>query len=141
MEGMMTIQPKIQHQALFRGFMGLAIFAGVFGLILQFFPMGGPPSGWDFFFIFGPFQVLTGIIIIKKDLDEREQQLLFQSFSLAFLWTFFLLFFVMCFYVLTEYLNFLQGITIFMSGHWLGLTISFMCILLGLAGFRSYGET
>jgi hypothetical protein len=136
----MTTRPRIQHRTQFRFAMGVAILAGVFGLIIQCIPTGESPSSWDFLVILEGIGALTGIVGIQKIIDEREQQLLSQSFSLAFQWTFILLFVVNGIYIFSGFLGFLQGISSFLSIHWLGFTISWMCILLGLAGWRSYGE-
>jgi hypothetical protein len=76
----------------------------------------------------------------RKYYDEREQQLLHQSFSSAFQWLAIVLLITFGFLQVSERLNVASYITSFINSHWIGLTVSIMALLLGLIGLRLFRE-
>jgi hypothetical protein len=115
-----------------RSMLILVLVAGVMGIILQIMPDG------DLLIFMITTAVVAGLVGSAKDFDERENHLLLQSFSSAFQWLFMAIYFVFALKVLLQALNLGAVVIGFLGGHWLGLTASGMCILLGIAGLRNF---
>lgn len=114
----------------------LLIIAGVFGLLVQALM----PDAEMLAFMTG-LAAVGGLVGASRQFDEREQQLLSQAFSAAFQWSLFALLVVSAFYSVLAWLHFTSGLAVFMSEHWTGLMVSAMCLLLGIAGYRTFRET
>lgn len=117
-----------------RGMIVLVLFAGLFGVAVQFF---GDLKDMAIFIGIG---VFGGLVASSKDFDERELQLLSQAYSMAFQWLFFAVLVAYAFLTVSQWLKAADGIAVFLNTHWLGLTVSLICILLGVAGLRVFEE-
>ena len=117
-----------------RAMIVIVLFAGLFGMTVQFF---GDLK--DIAILVG-IAVFGGLVASSNNFDEREQQLLSQTYSMAFQWLFFALLVAYAFLEVCEWLNAANSITVFLNTHWLGLTVSLICLLLGMAGLRLFKE-
>lgn len=109
-------------------------FAGFEAIVIQIL------MDMDFFAFVIVLGALTSVVESRSRMDEREAQLMDQAFSTAFQWSFAVLYIVFSFVVLLGWLPFLQMPIAFLNYHWLGITASLMCLLLGIAGTRIYEE-
>ena len=108
----------------------LALVVGMIAIALQFIPDAGILA-----FMLAT-AVLGGLIGGRTSYGAEERQQLGQSYRRAFEW---LLLVVLMAYALIELSNWLVGLAgaaAFLNGHWPGLTVSVMCLLLGIAGLR-----
>lgn len=110
------------------------LFAGLFGITVQFF------GDLKDIAIFIGIAVFGALVASSNNFDEREQQLLSQTHSMAFQWLFFALLVAYAFLEVSERLNAANGMTVFLNTHWLGLTVSLICLFLGVAGLRLFRE-
>jgi len=108
----------------------LALIAGVFGIAFQFMPDGESLS-----FMLSV-AALGGLIGGSNDYEERDRQQLKQSFKTAYEWLLLAIMAVYAYIILSRWLIMIDGAVIFLNSHWPGLIISFMCLLMGLAGFQ-----
>jgi hypothetical protein len=114
--------------------MWVTLFAGVLGLLVQLIP-----DGTMLTFLVGV-SAIAGLAGSRKIFDERENQLLWQSYGTAFEYLFIVIYFTYAFVEFAGWLHFAGGLIIFVQGHWIGLTASTMCILLGFVGVRNFRD-
>jgi hypothetical protein len=114
--------------------MALLVFSGLFGLATQFF------QGLESMALFAGVAALGGLVATSSVFDEREQQLLNQSFATAFQWTGIVLFVFFALYENLKWLRIGDDLIQFTNLHWIGLVFSLMLLLLGAAGTRVFKE-
>ena len=110
----------------------LVLIAGILGIAFQIFP----DMEMMTFIV-----TLTGVGSLaasSQTFDERETQLLRKSYGQAFQWLITVLFFSYTLVVLLKWFAIAEGFLTFFGNHSLGITISIMCILLGVAGVRTF---
>jgi len=110
----------------------LVLWAGLFGIAVQFNESVQNLAIW-----IGIVEFFSLAVTSRKYYDEREQQLLYQSFSLAFQWLAIALLVTFGFLQVSERLNVANHVASFINSHWIGLTVSIMALLLGLIGLRT----
>jgi uncharacterized membrane protein (DUF4010 family) len=106
----------------------LALIVGIVGIVLQFLP--------DFRLLaFMLTTVVLGSLIGgSNNYEEQDRQQLGRSYRKAFEW---LLLVVLAAYALIELSKWfvgIEGAAAFLNGHWPGLILSVMCIVMGMAG-------
>lgn len=116
--------------------MGLLVFAGLFGLVVQALM----PDGEMLAFMTGLAGV-GGLVAAGQKCDEREQQLISQAFSSAFQWLLIVLLFISAFYATLTALNLSSELALFLNEHWTGFMVSVMCLLLGIAGYATFRKS
>jgi hypothetical protein len=90
--------------------------------------------------------IFTGMVtffslgISSRKFDEREQQLLSQAYSITFQWLAVVLLVIYAFLQISALTNFASGIALFLNTHWMGITVSVVCAILGAAGIRLFKE-
>ena len=116
------------------GMSGLCLFAGITGFFYQFMPDG----------ILLTFMVcvvaVLGLVNQSKSFDERENQLLLQSYGTAFIYLFFAILLVYLFEIIFGKLPFIAPIIATLNTHWVGIMMSVICMLIGIAGIRNFRE-
>jgi hypothetical protein len=113
----------------------LALIVGVLGIAFQFM------LGWDVLSFMLSVAVLGGLIGGSNDYEEQDRQQLQRSYKTAYEWLLLIVMAAYAFIVLSRWLPLIEGTLIFLNGHWPGLIISIMCLLMGIAGFRkTHGE-
>lgn len=116
------------------GMSGLCLFAGITGFFYQFMPDG----------ILLTFMVcvvaVLGLVNQSKSFDERENQLLLQSYGTAFIYLFFAILLVYLFEIIFGKLTFIAPIINTLNTHWVGIMMSVICMLIGIAGIRNFRE-
>lgn len=117
-----------------RAMIVIVLSAGLFGIAVQFF------GDLKDIAIFLGIAVFGSLVASSNNFDEREQQLLSQAYSMAFQWLFFALLAAYAFLEVAKWLNAANSMTVFLNTHWLGLTVSLICLLLGVAGLRLFKE-
>jgi hypothetical protein len=114
--------------------MFFTLFAGITGFVYQFMLDGSILT----------FMVTTaaigGLVGTSKDFDERDRQLLWQSYAKAFEYLFVAIYIAYSLIVLANWLHIGTGIIGFINEHWLSILVSAMCILLGGIGLRNFHE-
>lgn len=111
----------------------IVLWAGLIGIAVQFNDSVKNLAIW-----LGVLNVFCLAITSREYFDEREQQLLHQSFSSAFQWLGILL--LVTFWILqaSESLGIAENVALFINSHWIGLTVSLMATMLGLIGLRAF---
>ena len=112
----------------------ITLAAGVFGLVVQLIP-----DGTMLTFMVGV-AAIGGLAGSRKIFDERENQLLWQSYGTAFEYLFIVIYFVYAFIIFAGWLHFAGDLVGFIQSHWIGLIASAMCILLGFVGIRNFRD-
>ncbi len=116
------------------GMSGLCLFAGITGFFYQFMPDG----------ILLTFMVcvvaVLGLVNQSKSFDERENQLLLQSYGTAFIYLFFAILLVYLLEIIFGKLTFIAPIINTLNTHWVGIMMSVICMLIGIAGIRNFRE-
>lgn len=105
----------------------LAVIAGSVGILLQFTSLG------DLTLILAV-PVLGGLIGGRNDYEPKERLQLERSFQVAFEWLLLVLLFAYAFVLLSKWLFIIEGAVGFLNSHWPILTISTMCLLMGISG-------
>ncbi|MFN8448832.1 MAG: hypothetical protein U0521_09635 [Anaerolineae bacterium] len=131
----MTAQDRQSGAQRPRLMMGLLVFAGLFGMVIQFIM----PDSEMLAFMVGAAAV-GGLVGAGRQFEEREQLLLSQAFSSAFQWLLVVLLAVSAFYAGLAALHLSSGLATFVSAHWTGLMVSGMCLVLGIAGYASFRD-
>ena len=108
----------------------LALIAGGLGIAFQFMPDG------EILSFMLSLAALGGLISGSKDYEERDRQQLRESYKTAFEWLLLAIMTVYAFIALSRWLIIMEGAVIFLNGHWPGLIISIMCLLMGIAGLQ-----
>jgi hypothetical protein len=112
----------------------ITLFAGVSGFVYQFIPDG------TFLTLFVCIEAILGLINISSGLDERDNQLLLQSYGTAFKFLFALILIIYFLIYISSWLNIAGPIIGLINSHWIGIMISTMCIFLGVVGIRNFRE-
>ena len=112
----------------------LALFAGGTGFLYQFIPDG------TFLTFFVCIQAILGLVNISSSLDERDSQLLLQSYGAAFKYLFALILVLYFVTYMAGSLNIAGPVIELINSHWIGIMESTMCIFLGIAGLRNFRE-
>jgi hypothetical protein len=112
----------------------LTLIAGLMGFVFQLMPDGTMMT----FFV--GVAAIAGLAGSSKGFDERELQLLWKSYSTAFEFLFMLMYFTYAVVLFSDWLNIATGVAAFINAHWIGLTASTMCTLLGVVGRKNFRE-
>ncbi|MBE3143069.1 MAG: hypothetical protein IMZ61_03995 [Planctomycetes bacterium] len=107
-----------------------AIIVGVIGIALQFLP------DFELLAFILTLAFLGGLVGGSNGYEEQDPQQLSRSYKTAFEW---LLLIVLAAYALIELsrgLGIAEGVVVFLNGHWPGLIVSVMCIVMGIAGLQ-----
>lgn len=131
----MVNRPLSAEKHLSKSMMIFVLWAGLLGIAVQFNESVKNLAIW-----IGLVEFFGLAVTSRKYFDEREQQLLYQGFSLAFQWLAIALLITFGFLQVSERLNVADNITFFINSHWIGLTVSIMAVLLGLTGLRLFQE-
>lgn len=131
----MVNQPLSGEKHLSKSMMFLVLWAGLFGIAVQFNESIQNLAIW-----IGLIEFFSIAVTSRKYFDEREQQLLNQSFSFAFQCLATVLLVIFGFLQVSEKLNIATRANSFINLHWIGLTVSIMALFLGLAGLRLFRE-
>jgi hypothetical protein len=134
MEIKMVNKPLIGEKHLSRSMMILMLWAGLFGIAVQF------NEGLKNFAIWIGLLEFICLIITSKKYDEREQQLLSQSFALAFQFLAVFLLLTYGFLQISAKFDIANTIASFINSRWIGLTVSEMALLLGISGLILFKE-
>jgi hypothetical protein len=112
----------------------VTLIAGISGMVYQYFLDGTMLT----------FMVTTsaigGLAGASRSFDERDRQLLWQSYAKAFEVLFMVIFFVYALMLLAGGLHLGIGVIEYINGHWLSLLASTLCILLGSAGLHYFRD-
>ena len=108
--------------------------AGVTGFFYQFMADG------TFLTFLVCMSALVGIVENRKEMDERDAQLLDQSYSSAFMYLFFAIVLIFLFQLFFGKLQFVVPIINAMNAHWVGIMASVMCVMIGITGIRNYRD-
>ncbi len=117
-----------------RALLIVTLVAGIFGLLVLLMPDGTMLT------VLVTMGAVVGLTGSSKSRDERENQLLWQSFATSFEALFIAVYFTYGFVMLSDWLHIAVALTGFMNAHWPGLIASGMCILLGVNGLRKFQE-
>lgn len=131
----MVDQPLSAEKHLSKSMMIFVLWAGLFGIAVQFNESVKDLAVW-----MGLVEFFCLTVTSRKYYDEREQQLLYQGFSLAFQWLAIVLLVAFGFLQVSERLNIASNIASFINSHWIGLTVSVMALFLGFNGLRLFRE-
>jgi len=82
--------------------------------------------------------VIGGLAVSSQSFDERESQLLWRCYGLAFQWFLLVIFSLYAIVAVFKWFAIAEDFLILLGAQWLGLTVSFLCILLGVAGLRLF---
>jgi len=108
--------------------------AGVTGFFYQFMADG------TFLTFLVCMSALVGLVENRKEMDERDAQLLDQSYSSAFMYLFFAIVLIFLFQLFFGKLQFVVPIINAMNAHWVGIMASVMCVMIGITGIRNYRD-
>jgi len=114
----------------FRSAIFMALFAGLFGLLLLFLP------DMDMVAFLLSASGLGLLCAGDKYYTEVDRQRIRRSFETAFVWLFLAILCAYAFIALARWLNFAGGVADFLDLHWPALVALTMCILAGSAGLR-----
>lgn len=112
----------------------LALIVGGLGIAFQFIP------GWESLSFMLSVAVLGGLIGGSNGYDERDRQQLERSYKTAYEWLLLVVMAAYAFIGFSRWLN-IEGVLIFINGHWPGLILAMMCALMGIAGFQKRRDT
>jgi hypothetical protein len=112
----------------------VTLVAGLSGFAYQFMP-----DGISLTFLVCVVAI-CGMVIDGNGLDERENQLLLQSYGTAFKYEFAILVGLYVFIELFNALHVAAPIVGLVNSHWVGIMMSTMCISLGITGLRNFRE-
>jgi hypothetical protein len=130
----MSVKPVNDRQRLAPTMIWVTLFAGISGFVYQFMA-----DGTLLTFMVST-AALGGLVGASKSFDERDRQLLWQSYAKAFEYLFLVLFLAYSLTTLAGFLH-LGGEAIgFVNGHWISMLVSAMCIILGSVGLRNFQD-
>ena len=133
---MVPVNIQSARRANYHTMIVLALIAGGFGIALQFIKDG------EMLAFMVSLAALGGLIGGGNNYNEHDHQQLGQSYRTAFEWLLLAIMAAYAFIVFSGWWNILEGAVIFLNTHWPGLVISFMCLLMGLAGLqRKHSES
>jgi len=130
----MVKRPRLEEKHLSKSMMILVLWAGLFGIAVQFIESVKDLA------IFAGMVEFFSLVVTSRKFDEREQQLLNQSYSLTFQWLIIILLVTYGFLQVSERLNIANNIASFINTHWVGMIVSVICVLLGITGLRFFRE-
>jgi hypothetical protein len=110
----------------------ITLLAGLLGFLFQLIP-----DGTMLTFLVGV-GAIGGLSGSTKTFDERENQLLWKSYSTAFEYLFVIVYLAFTLVVFSNWLHVATGMVAFINEHWIGLVASTMCTLLGIVGLRNF---
>lgn len=125
-----TMNIKDKKPVSYRLMITLALIVGVVGIALQFFP------DFELLSFTLTVAVLGSLIGGSNIYEERDRQRFGHSFGKAFEWLFLVVLVAYALIVLSKWVVSIEGVAIFLNGHWSGLILSTMCIVMGIAGFQ-----
>jgi hypothetical protein len=106
------------------------IIVGVIGVALQFL------RDFELLSFMLPLAALGSLIGGSNGYEERDRQQIRRSYKTAFEWLLLVILAAYAFIACSRWFGALEKTAIFLNGHWPGLIISVMCILMGIAGFQ-----
>jgi hypothetical protein len=112
----------------------ITLVAGATGFVYQFMSDG------TFLTILVCMVAFSGLAESSKGLDERDSQLLLQSYGTAFIYLFVAIFVAYSFELFSGLLHIAGPIIALIDGHWVGSMAAIMCVLIGIAGIRNFRE-
>ena len=112
----------------------LVLWAGIVGLAFQL------NESIKDLAVFTGLVTFFSLVISSRRFDEREQQLLSQAYSITFQWLGVILLVVYIFLQVSERTNIAGGMALFLNTHWIGITVSIICTILGGAGIMLFKE-
>jgi hypothetical protein len=107
----------------------MAIVAVLIGIAVQFF------QGWELLSFMLTLAVLGGLISGSRDYNQRDWQILDQSYKTAIEWLLLIILFAYVFIEISRWLPIGESVA-FLNGLWPGFLIALMCLLMGIAGLR-----
>jgi hypothetical protein len=113
----------------YRSMLILAVIVGVAGILLQFIP------GFEFFTFFLTVPTIGGLVGGKNGYEEPDHARRERSFQAVLEGLLLILMLAFGFIELPKLLPGLQAAVNGVNGHWPGLMLSILCILIGTAGF------
>ena len=125
---------NFEENHLSRSIMIMVLWTGVVGFAFQF-----NESVKDLA-IFTGMVTFFSLVISSRKFDEREQQLLSQAYSITFQWLAAILLVIYVFLQISARANFASGIALFLNTHWIGITVSVICAILGGSGIMLFKE-
>jgi hypothetical protein len=117
-----------------KSMMIIVLWAGLLGIALQFNNSIKDNAIWVGLAVFG------GLVVGGRKFDERERQLLSHAYSLTLQWLAIALLAAYAFLQVSEWLDIAGNIASFLNSHWIGMTVSVICVFLGGAGLRLFRE-
>lgn len=121
-----------KEKNLSKSMMIIVLWTGLLGIAVQFNDSVKNLAIW-----LGVLNVFCLAITSQRYFDEREQQLLHQSFSSAFQWLAVLLLVTFGILQASESLGIIENVALFINSHWIGLAVSLMAAMLGMIGLRA----
>jgi hypothetical protein len=130
----MAKRVNFEEKHLSRSIMIMVLWAGIVGIAFQL-----NESVKDLA-IFTGMVTFFSLVISSRKFDERELQLLSQAYSITFQWLAVILLVIYIFLQISARANFAGGIALFLNAHWIGITVSVICAILGGAGILLFKE-
>ena len=130
----MAKRVNFEEKHLSLSLMVLVLWAGIVGLAFQL------NESIKDLAIFTGLVTFFSLVISSRRFDEREQQLLSQAYSITFQWLGVILLVVYIFLQVSERTNIAGGMALFLNTHWIGITVSIICTILGGAGIMLFKE-
>ena len=130
----MAKRVNFEEKHLSLSLMVLVLWAGIVGLAFQL------NESIKDLAIFTGLVTFFSLVISSRKFDEREQQLLSQAYSITFQWLAVILLVAYIFLQVSDRTNIAGGIALFLNTHWIGITVSIICMLLGGAGIMLFKE-
>lgn len=130
----MSANSVINRQRLAPSMMFITLFAGATGFVYQFIADGAMLT----FLV--TVAAIGGLAGSSKSFDERERQLLWQSYAKAFEYLFVAIYIAYSLMLLASFLRIGSGVIAFINGHWLAMIASAMCIILGSIGMLKFHD-
>ena len=130
----MAKRVNFEEKHLSLSLMVLVLWAGIVGLAFQL------NESIKDLAVFTGLVTFFSLVISSRRFDEREQQLLSQAYSITFQWLGVILLVVYIFLQVSERTNIAGGMALFLNTHWIGITVSIICTILGGAGIMLFKE-
>jgi hypothetical protein len=112
----------------------VTLFAGITGFFYQFMADG------TFMTFFVCVIAILELVESSKKFDERDNQLLLQSYGTAFIYLFFVVLIAYLFVMFSGILHIAGSIIDLINSHWIGSIAAIMCMLIGFMGVRNFKE-
>lgn len=127
------METKTGRTATYQVLCVLAVAVGLVSVGVQFVP------GWELLAFMLSLAAIGGLVGGRNQYEALERERLDGSYKPAYEWLLLILMVAYAFNALAGWLP-VEGVTQAVSGHWPGLMIALVCMLLGLAGFRSLSD-